>query len=79
MATASLVLGIIGVITSVSCVGSIFDILAIVFGVIALKKDDGSEGRAKAGKILGIIGLVICFLSIFVGIFAPQFIQATKH
>jgi uncharacterized membrane protein YvbJ len=63
-ATASLILGLIGIIIN-PCL-----IFAIVFGVIALnkrKKDPNLEGRgqALAGLWIGIIGLVLWILAIF--------------
>lgn len=53
-AIASLVLGIV----SFFCCGIITSILAIVFGRISLSKQPMNNGLAKAGFILGIIGLV---------------------
>ena len=53
-AIASLVLGIV----SFFCCGIITSILAIVFGRISLNKQPLNNGLAKAGFILGIIGLV---------------------
>ncbi len=53
-AIASLVLGIV----SFFCCGIITSILAIIFGRISLNKQPMNNGLAKAGFILGIIGLV---------------------
>jgi len=63
-ATASLILGLIGIIIN-PCL-----IFAIIFGAIALnkmKKDPNLEGRgqALAGLWIGIIGLVLWILAIF--------------
>jgi len=63
-ATASLILGLIGIIVN-PCL-----IFAIIFGAIALnkmKKDLNLEGRgqALAGLWIGIIGLVLWILAIF--------------
>lgn len=62
MATAALVLGIVGIIASCIFVPSI---LAIIFGAIAGKRVKasggllGGKGAAKAGLILGIVGVVV--------------------
>ena len=63
-ATASLILGLIGIIVN-PCL-----IFAIIFGAIALnkmKKDPNLEGRgqALAGLWIGIIGLVLWIFAIF--------------
>jgi len=50
---ASLVLGIIGLITAWIPFSLILDILAIIFGT---KSDDGN---GTAGKVMGIIGLIL--------------------
>ncbi|MBI4615019.1 MAG: DUF4190 domain-containing protein [Planctomycetes bacterium] len=61
MAVASLVLGILGAPTCIY--GTVFQILAMVFGIIALKQIDASrgqiEGRGMAlwGRGLGFVGL----------------------
>lgn len=66
MATASLVLGIL----SFFCSGIILSILAIVFGSKAIAA--GYTGSmAKAGRILGIIALVLNIIALIV-IFATQ-------
>lgn len=69
-ATASLVLGIVGLLVCpIVC-----SVLAIVFGIQAKSEIDGSGGRlggrgmAQAGVILGILGLVA-----FVVLFAVGF------
>ena len=62
MAIAALVLGIIGV---VACFVFVFSLLAVVFGLIAartIKRSNGSVTgikMARAGWILGLIGLLV--------------------
>ncbi|MCQ2588371.1 MAG: hypothetical protein MJ174_09665 [Treponema sp.] len=63
MGVASLVLGIISLVSSVvggvfslGWVGSICGVIAIVLGVLA-KKDAAQAGKGKAGMICGIIAL----------------------
>ncbi len=59
MGTASLVLGILGVL---GCCTFLFSILAIIFGVQGRKKASQglatNGGMATAGLILGIVGVV---------------------
>ncbi len=61
-ATAALVLGIIGVvITCVWYIAVILDVLAIIFGSVALNKAKSEPvanvGMAKAGLVLGCVGI----------------------
>ena len=65
LATASLVLGIIGVV----CCGWT-SILALIFAVVANNKvSPGKTGFVKAGFILGIIGIAFLVLSLSFYIF----------
>ena len=65
MATAALVLGILSVVLSVmgactfyiSIIGAALGIIAIVLGVKGKTAQPEKEGAAKAGLIMGIIGL----------------------
>ena len=58
-ATAALVLGIISLIgICIPIAGIICGIIAIVLVVLA-KKEGSTDGKQKAGMILGIIGIVI--------------------
>ncbi len=66
LATASLVLGILGIVLF-WFLGFIMSILAIVFGGIGLgraKAGAPGKGSAMAGLILGIVGLVLPLLLI---------------
>lgn len=65
MPVAALVLGIVGLILSfVPCLGMYaipLTILAIIFGVIGMKKEKG-KGMAIAGLVCGIVGsLIACW------------------
>lgn len=75
MATASLVLGIISIVTFWTFgFGVLLGILAIIFGVLGINRaketpDKIHIGRAKAGLITGILGTiggVLFFAVIFV-------------
>lgn len=68
MGTAALVMGIL----QFFCLGTIGSILAIIFGKIGMNKADqglaNNRGVAKAGFILGIVGLALTVLGIIVWI-----------
>jgi Domain of unknown function (DUF4190) len=63
MAVASLVLGIVGLVLTITVwIGPICDVLAIVFGAMArrrLPEGAPNRGMATAGFVLGIVGLVL--------------------
>ena len=59
---ASLVLGIIGMILSCVCVGIIFDIIAIVLGIIAIADNPSRKGLAISGIITSVIGVIVFIL-----------------
>jgi hypothetical protein len=65
-AVASLVLGIVGIVLSLTLrIGLICDVLAIVFGALGYRRArEGAPngGLAKAGMILGIVGLSVLVL-----------------
>jgi hypothetical protein len=69
MALASLVMGILGIITSCCCYGGlIFGSLGILFALLS-KTEDRFEGYAKAGLITSSIAfvLVVLVVIIFIG------------
>ncbi|HLD35307.1 MAG TPA: DUF2950 family protein [Planctomycetota bacterium] len=55
----SLVLGLAGLVLFVLIVPVIFSILAIIFGIIALKKSNAGKGAAIAGIVLGGLWFVM--------------------
>ena len=63
LAVASLVLGIVGLVLTITIwIGPVCDVLAIVFGAMArrrLPEGAPSRGMATAGFILGIVGLAL--------------------
>lgn len=63
MEVAALVMGIIGLVCnffgSSTIVGPVCSVLAIIFGVIGMKKNSDKKGMAKAGLIMGIVGLAL--------------------
>ena len=77
MGTAALIMGILQFV----CLGTIGSILAIVFGRIGLKRaamgQATNAGAAKAGYILGIIGLAIQVIALIVVILIGIFGSST--
>ncbi len=70
MAIASMVLGIIGLAIGLCCctyVGITCSALAIIFGILALRRNP-TLGKAKAGLIMGIIGAALIVIEIIVQI-----------
>ncbi len=76
-ATASLVLGIISIVGSCCCwgvVGLICGSLAVVFGNKAMRAINAGQaaptdrGKAAAGRICGIVGLILSILVIIIAI-----------
>lgn len=64
MATAALVFGILALITSFTLVGGLLlGLLALIFGVIGLRRASRGlalgRGRAIAGIILGVLAIVV--------------------
>lgn len=68
MGTAALVMGIL----QFFCLGTIGSVLAVIFGKIGMNKADqglaNNRGVAKAGFVLGIIGLSLTALGIIIWI-----------
>lgn len=68
MGTAALVMGIL----QFFCLGIIGSILAIVFGKIGMERADqglaDNRGVAKAGFVLGVIGVVLFAIGLVIGI-----------
>jgi hypothetical protein len=66
MGTAALIMGIL----QFFCLGTIGSILAIVFGRIGLKRvalgEATNGGSAKAGLVLGIIGVIFSVITLVV-------------
>jgi uncharacterized membrane protein len=64
------------------CLGTIGSVLAIVFGKIGMNKADQgmatNRGAAKAGFILGIVGLALTVLGIIIALAAGVFTAASQ-
>lgn len=73
MATAALVLGILALITSFTVIGGVLlGLLAIIFGIVGLRRANRGlalgRGRAIAGIILGLLGILVAGALIAVGV-----------
>lgn len=69
MGTAALVLGIVGIVAMCAYgLGIIPSILAIIFGKMGMTKADqglaNNRGSAKAGFILGIVGIALFLIGV---------------
>ena len=77
MGTAALVMGILQFV----CLGTLGAILAIIFGRIGMKRAEQglatNGGAAKAGFILGIIGVVLTVIGLIIWIIV--FATAAKN
>lgn len=82
LAVASLVLGIVGVVTFWIFVGGLLGIVALVLGIVAIRRtrrgQAGGQGMAIAGTILGGAAIVITAIYViavgsFFAKFGPQF------
>lgn len=66
MGTAALVMGIL----QFFCLGTVGSILAVIFGKIGMNKADqglaNNRGSAKAGFVLGIVGLALSAVGLIV-------------
>ncbi|WP_124066759.1 DUF4190 domain-containing protein [Clostridium sp. E02] len=75
MALASLVMGIIGIVTSCCCYGGlIFGSLGILFALLSR-----TEGRFDKYAKAGLITSIIAFALVIVVIFAAIFLSLVRH
>lgn len=65
LAIASLILGIIGILTTLFLIGPLFGIVGLILGIIAVKKI-GKPGQATDGKGLAIAGIATSSISVAV-------------
>ena len=70
LATASLVMGIISIVSILCCCPFVFSAIGIVLALISKGAEQTLRPRAKTGLILSITGLVI---SVVLGIFTIAF------
>jgi hypothetical protein len=81
LAVASLVLGIIGILTSWFGLGGILGIIGLVLGLVAIGKarkgKAGGKGVAIAGTVLSglAIALTIVFIAVYIAAFGPRISQ----
>lgn len=70
----SMILGIISVVFSCCCYGLsvVLGIVAIILGIVSMRKNETTKGFAIAGIITGSIGLVFAVLFIVLEIYVRQ-------
>lgn len=73
MATGALVLGILALITSITVFGGVvLGLLAVIFGIIGLRRANRGlalgRGRAIAGIILGLLGILVAVALVAIGV-----------
>jgi hypothetical protein len=86
LAIWSLVLGCLGIVLLLGCIGPLFGIPAVICGHLAysrIKRSGGvlsGEGMALAGLITGYvsIGLSLLFIPIMLAIAVPSFVKARQ-
>lgn len=77
MATASLVVGILSIVTSCCCcVGVVIGALAVALACLS-KVDEHMEGKARAGLITGIAGMILGVVFLFIWMMAAESNVAT--
>ena len=69
MAIASLVLGILALITSFTVIGGVvLGLLALIFGILVLRRNAPGRGMAIGGIVTGAIGVVLAVILIIAGV-----------
>lgn len=63
---ASLVLGIIGILTSLLIIGIVPAVVGIILGIIALAQKEKAHSTAIAGVVCSIVAVVIFLVALFV-------------
>ena len=82
LAIASMVLGILGFVTSIILVGVIFSLIGLILGIVALVKANkkphiyGGTGFAIAGVVLS--ALIVLFIPIIAAIAIPNLLAARR-
>ncbi|MEV7782219.1 DUF4190 domain-containing protein [Kitasatospora sp. NPDC088351] len=66
---AAMVLGVIGLITSIISVGGLFGVIGLILGIVALTK----ARRSGVGRGMAITGVVASFLAIVVSVLVAVF------
>ena len=78
LATASMVLGIISIVSLLCCCPFIFSAIGIVLALLSKGAEETLRPRAKTGLILSITGLVIAIVMLAFSVFLPLFMYKTN-
>ena len=71
IAFSSMVMGIIGLLTTCIMIGGAFSFIALILGIVVLARKMPGKGMAITGVILSVISLVI-WLVIFIAVATPD-------
>jgi len=69
LAVAAMVLGVIGLISSIVFVGGLFGVIGLILGIVALKK----AKRTGVGRGMSITGVVTSFIAIVASVLVVIF------
>ena len=78
LATASLVLGIISLVSTLCCCPFVFSAIGIVLALLSKGAEKALRPRAKTGLILSIVGLGVSVVLIGFSIGMPVFMYKTN-
>lgn len=73
MSIASLVLGILGFISSWAAFGGLLGLIAVILGAVGLKKEPAGKGMSIAGIVLGALALIGGIIALIVYITVGAF------
>ena len=76
---ASMVLGIIGLLTSCILIGIVPAILALIFSIIGLREKNKSHAMSIVGLSTSVISIVIFFIFLMIVIFSPSTENASTN
>lgn len=76
-AIASLVLGLLSILSCCILIGAVFGIPGLIVGIIPLVKKYDGKGMAIAGVITSVIGIIICVITSIVAY--REFSEFTKY
>ncbi len=65
---ASLILGIVGFLTGIFIIGILFDIVAIILGIIAITSEKNNKGLAIGGVVISVTSIISVIIILGLGI-----------
>jgi hypothetical protein len=64
---ASLILGIVGFLTGIFMIGILFDIVAIILGIIAITSEKNNKGLAIGGVVISVTSIISVIITLGLG------------